>query len=111
MFNTSKKIKAMSTENTQSLDFNGLEQGKDKQFKAQLVKVYNVFKEKPMTMLEADFVSGVMRSNICWYIDELIEQGRIAMIRKRKCTITGRIVKEFTANPELFPKSNQLKLF
>jgi hypothetical protein len=101
----------MSTGNTQSLDFNGLEQSKNTKFQAQLTKVYNAFKEKPMTMLEADLISGIMRSNICWYIDDLIEQGRIAMVRKRKCTITGRIVKEFTSNPDLFPKSNQLSLF
>lgn len=86
-------------------------QGKNKDFKAQLIKVYNAFKVKPMTMLEADYQTGIMRSNICWYIDDLLEQGSIAMIKKRKCSITGRLVKEFTSNPDLFPKSNQLKLF
>lgn len=101
----------MSIENTNSLNPNGNGQGKNTKFQAQLTKVYNAFKEKPMTMLEADYISGIMRSNICWYIDDLIEQGRIAMIRKRKCTITGRIVKEFTANPDLFPQSNQLSFF
>lgn len=85
---------------------------KDKQFKVQLVTVYNALLIKPMTMKEVDVYTGIMRENICRYIDTLIEQGRIAMTKKRKCTITGHNhVMEFTANPELFPKSNQLELF
>lgn len=87
-------------------------QGQDKEFKAQLIKVYNAFRSKPMTMLEADKETGVMRSNICWYVDTLLEQGRIALLKKRKCTVTGYpYVNEYTANPDLFPKSNQYKLF
>jgi len=96
----------------QSLDFNKLEQGADKQFKAQLQRVYVALKEKPMTMKETDIYTGVMRENICRYIDTLFEQGKIAIVRKRKCTITGYPnVNEYTANPLLFPKSNQLKMF
>lgn len=102
----------MSTDNTQSLDFNGLEQGKDKQFKAQLQRVYLALKESPMTMKEVDIYTGVMRENICRYIDTLFEQGKIAILRKRKCTVTGYpYVNEYTADPDLFPKSNQLKMF
>lgn len=81
-------------------------QNKDKQLK----KVYEAFKV-PRTMLEADKVCGVMRSNICWHIDYLREQGRIAVTKRRKCTITGRLAQEFTSDADLFPKSNQLKLF
>ena len=84
---------------------------KDSDFKIQYLKVLNAFKLKPMTMLEADVYTGVMRSNICCYIDDLLEQGRISLIRKRKCSITGFIAGEYTANPTLFPKSNQLKMF
>ena len=80
---------------------------KDKQLK----QVYEAFKAIPMTMLEADKFSGIMRSNICWHINSLKEQGRIAVTKKRKCAISGRLAKEFTSNPDLFPKSNQLKLF
>ena len=87
-------------------------QGQDTIFKVQLLKVYNAFKVKPMTMKEADVFTGVMRENICRYVDTLLEQGRIAVIRKRKCRVTGYpYVNEYTADPELFPKSNQLKLF
>lgn len=90
----------------------GLRQGQDKIFKAQLLKIYNAFKVRPMTMKEADVFTGIMRENICRHVDTLLEQGRIAVIRKRRCTITGHpYVNEYTSDPNLFPKSNQLKLF
>ena len=89
-----------------------LRQGQDKEFKAQLLRVYKAFEEKPRTMKEADVFTGVMRENICRYVDILLEQGRIALLRKRKCTITGYpYVNEYTGDPDLFPRSNQLELF
>ncbi|MDA0177205.1 hypothetical protein OOZ35_06845 [Mesoflavibacter profundi] len=102
----------MSTQSKQSLNSFGREQGKNKQFTAQLKRVYNALMQKPMTMKEVDIYTGVMRENICRYIDTLIEQNKIAIIRKRKCSITGYpYVNEYTANSSLFPKSNQLKMF
>jgi hypothetical protein len=85
-------------------------QCKDNDFKVQLVKVYNAFKDKPMTMLEADYYTGIMRSNICWHIEYLKEQGIIALIQKRKCSVTGFEAGEYTTNPNLFPKPNQAQL-
>lgn len=102
----------MSTTNTHSLENNEFNQGKDKHFKVQLQRVYYALKEKPMTMKETDVYTGVMRENICRYIDILFEQGKIAITRKRKCTITNYpYVNEYTTNPDLFPKNNQLELF
>jgi hypothetical protein len=102
----------MRTSDTQSLEIKIFEQAKDKQFKAQLQRVYHALNERPMTMKETDVYTGVMRENICRYIDTLFEQGKIAILRKRKCTITGYpYVNEYTTNPEFFPKSNQLKMF
>lgn len=100
----------MSTRDTQSLkDF---KQAKDNHFKAQIRRVYEALKYKPMTMKETDVYTGVMRENICRYIDTLFEQGKVAIIRKRKCNVTGfPYVNEYTTNPDLFPKSNQLKMF
>lgn len=78
----------------------------------QLKKVYSAFKAKPLTMKEADVSTGVMRENICRYVRTLLSEGKIAVRRKRKCKITGYpLVKEYTGNPDLFPKSNQLEMF
>lgn len=96
----------MSTTNTQSLYSNN--QGKYNQLKT----VLKVLKDKPMTMKEIDFSTGIMRENICRYVNTLLEQGKIAIIKKRKCNITKhRFVNEYTADQNLFPKDNQLKLF
>lgn len=101
----------MSTATTHRL-IKDFKQGKDKEFIAQLNKVYESLKIKPMTMKEVDVFTGVMRENICRYIDDLLTQGKIAKIKKRKCSITGYpYVNEYTANPDLFPKSNQLTIF
>lgn len=102
----------MSTRDTQSLDFNSDEQGKNKKYKAQLQRVYKALLDKPMTMKELDAHTGVMRENICRYISTLLEHNKVAIIRQRKCTVTRfSRVNEYTANPDLFPKSNQLKMF
>lgn len=87
-------------------------QGKDKYFKAQLRRVLDALREKPMTMKEADIYTGIMRENICRYVSDLLESELIAVRKKRRCSITGYPeVNEYTGNPDLFPKSNQLKLF
>ena len=97
---------------TQRLKSFGIGQSEDTRFKAQLQRVLEALRQKPMTMKEVDVYTGVMRENICRYIDTLTEQNRIAILQKRKCSITGRNkVNEYTANPLLFPKSNQLKMF
>lgn len=87
-------------------------QGKNKHFQDQLSKVYKAFKAKPLTMKEADVQTNVMRENICRYVKRLVQEGKIAVRRKRKCKVTGYpYVNEYTGNPDLFPKTDQLKLF
>ncbi len=83
-----------------------------KKINTQLNRVYQTLKEEPLTMKETDVKSGIMRESICRYISTLLKQDRIAIIRKRKCTVTGHNnVNEYTADPNLFPVSNQLNLF
>ena len=95
-----------------SLNPNDNGRGKDKQFQVQLQRVYKALLVNPMTMKEVDVKTGVMRENICRHINTLNDQNKIAIIRQRKCSITGfSRVNEYTANPDLFPKSNQLKMF
>ena len=102
----------MRSTNSQSLNSFSVSESKDNKFRAQLKKVYQAFKEKPMTMKEADVYTGVMRENICRYVNTLINQERIALRKKRRCNITGfPNVNEYTGDPSLFPQSNQLKMF
>ena len=102
----------MSTRDTQSLIPTGDGQGKYSNYTAQLLKVYKGLQQKPMTMKEADVCTGVMRESICSHIATLLKYGKIAVIRKRKCSITGYPhVNEYTADKSLYPQSNQLKMF
>jgi len=102
----------MSSNDTQRLNPNYNGQGKNNEFKAQLQRVYKALLVNPMTMKEVDVKTGVMRENICRYISTLLEQNKIAIVRQRKCIITkSNNVNEYTANPDLFPKSNQYKMF
>jgi len=85
---------------------------KDRQNLTHFERVYEALKAKPMTMLEAGKETGVMRSSICYYIGKLKAENKIAVRKMRKCSITGYSkVQELTTNPDLFPQSNQLKMF
>lgn len=44
-------------------------------------------------------------------VSDWLKQGKAAIIGKVKCERSGRWVEKVTTNPDLFPKSNQLKLF
>jgi len=78
----------------------------------QLNIVFNAFFESPKTMQEVSTETGIMRSNICYYVRDFRNQNKIALVGYRKCKVTnyGK-VGTYTTNPDLFPVSNQLKLF
>lgn len=82
-----------------------------KHFDKQLIRVFNSLLESPKTMWEASVNSGVVRANVCRHVATLRKQKRVAVIRKRPCKISGHLAGELTANPELFPRENQLNLF
>lgn len=82
------------------------------QAKNQMKKVFNAFFESPKTMLEVDAETNIERANICRYVGTLKLENRIALIGFRKCKVTGHNhVGTYTTNPEMFPKSNQYKMF
>lgn len=78
----------------------------------QISIVFKAFFESPKTMKEVDKETGIMRENICRYIRYFRQQKQIALVGYRKCKVTGNgKVGTYTTNPDLFPVSNQLKLF
>ncbi len=86
-------------------------QSKDKYNKTQLQKVFKAFYSHPQTMLMADNETGVRRENICRYVAKLKKADLICEIKKSKCEISNYTAGYYTTNPDLFIKSNQLKLF
>jgi hypothetical protein len=78
----------------------------------QLQVVFRAFYEKPRTMKEVFNRTGILREFICWYCRQLRNTGRLYFIKKRKCSITGEWVKEFTTNEKFVPEcTKQYKLF
>ena len=78
------------------------DQGKDKHFKAQMKRVLAAFMSKPSTMLMVERETGVMRSNITWFIREWRLCNKIFLLEYGTCPITKkRGVGFYTANPEM----------
>jgi hypothetical protein len=88
-------------------------QDKDNHFASQYKTVYESFKERPKTMLEASIETGVLRANICRYIAEMKGEGQIQVIRKGYCPYTHFVAGFYSTDEALFatPKVTQLSLF
>jgi hypothetical protein len=104
----------MSTTNTQSLDFNGLEQSK--YTKNDYAKeLYDLLYNKPLSRRMVATELGYIDQTymVTQFIYDWIKQGKAMVIGGIKCSRSGRIVEAVTTNPELFPKSNnnQLTMF
>jgi hypothetical protein len=87
-------------------------QHKDKQFEGQMKRVFAAFYSQPKTMLMVERETGIMRPNICRYVSRWKKLGSIKIVSLCICPISKRGgVQRLTTNPELFPTSNQIKLF
>ena len=76
---------------------------KDNQFQAQMKRVFSALYRQPKTMLMVEVETGIMRSNICWYVREWQQENRIKVVRKGICPISKHRAGFYTTNPELFP--------
>ena len=101
----------MSTSNTQSLDFNGLEQGKVKQIQNQKKTIFEYLKLHTATASMTAEATGIPQKSICRYKRDLEKRGLLFEVRKGFCELTKFRAWYLTTNPELFPRSNQLELF
>jgi hypothetical protein len=102
----------MSTSDTHSLDFNSLEQSKDKQKKYVKLLYKELFDSAVSRRMAATNIGYTDQTYmVTQYINDWIKQGKAAVIGHIKCSRSGRFVERVTTNPDLFPKSNQLNLF
>jgi len=102
----------MSIIDTNNLIPNDNGKGSEQHNEIQRKKIFEALKVKPMTMKEIERFTGIQRSNVCWRLAPLRESEIVKHTRNRKCTISLESgVMEFTANQDLFPEDNQLKLF
>ena len=101
----------MSTTNTHSQSFQGLEQGKVKQFQNQKKNIFQYLKQNTATASMVTEATGVPQKSICRYKRDLEKQGLLYEVVKKHCKFTGFRAWYLTTNTELFPKSNQLTMF
>lgn len=66
---------------------------------------------RPMTMRECEEETQVRRDNITRYVANLFDSGKIQMVRKGTCPITGHVAGFYTTNKELFIKQKQLSFW
>ena len=101
----------MSTANTQSLKLNGNSQGKYKHFNSQLKTIFEYLKQNTATASMVTEATGIPQKCICRHKRDLEKQGLLYEVIKTYCKETGFKAWYLTTNPNLFPKSNQLKMF
>ena len=101
----------MSSTNTQSLINDNFRQGEVKHFKNQLQTIFEFLKENTATASMVTEYTGVPQKSICRYKRDLEKQGLLYEVEKKLCKITGFRAWYITTNPDLFPKSNQVKMF
>jgi len=86
-------------------------QSKGNKYYTQYLRTYKVFYQNPCTMKELEIKTGIDRANICRYVGKMRKLDIISVYKKAYCSITKRLVNQYTTNPDLKPLSNQLTLF
>lgn len=84
---------------------------KFKLFKSQLKTIFEYLKENTATASMVTKATGIPQKCICRYKRDLEKQGLLYEVVKAYCKETGFKAWYLTTNPDLFPKSNQLKMF
>jgi len=101
----------MSTRDTQSLNPDADGQGKFKHFQTQKKTIFEYLRQTTATASMVSDVTGVPQKSICRYKRDLEKQGLLFETEKKFCKLTGFRAWYLSTNPDLFPKSNQLKMF
>lgn len=81
------------------------------QTNTQKQKVYTYLLTNIATASMVEKATGVPQKSICRYKRVLELQGLLCEVSKKHCILTGFKASYLTTNPDLFPKSNQLKMF
>jgi hypothetical protein len=92
---------AMSTTNTHSQSFNGLEQGKDNLFIAQKKTVYDYLKRNTATASMVSEATGVTQKNLTRYKRNLEQEGFLKVLFKSQCKLTGFMASYLTTNESI----------
>lgn len=93
----------MENKTTNSPNFLHKGKAKDKQYQAQMKRVFAALYRQPKTMLMVSVETGILRANICRYVAEWEKRNCIKVVRKGICLISKHRAGFYTTNPEYFP--------
>ncbi len=85
--------------------------GKVRQTSNQKKTIFEYLKLHVATASMVTEATGVPQKSICRYKRDLEKRGLLCEISKKHCEITGFRAWYLTTNADLFPMSNQLKMF
>ena len=83
-------------------------QGKDKHFQTQMKQVFLAFYKEPKTMLMVSLETGILRANICRYIDIWQKRSCIVIVKKIHCKISKYRAGYYTTNAKEVVKLTKL---
>lgn len=80
-----------------------------------IIKIYDYFRYKTATTLDAALNTGILRNSITWYVKMLEDMGVLKAVFSAPDRHTGRVAKHYSSNPDewkrlLKPKAIQLEL-
>ncbi len=85
-------------------------QGKKKNYTKELYQLlYKKPRSRRMVAIDLGFTDQTFM--VTQLIYDWIKQGRASVVGGIKCSRSNRYVEAITTNPDLFPKSNQYKMF
>ena len=87
----------------------GKDKGKDKNFEAQMKRVFQYLQEHTATASMISATTGIPQKNICRFKRDLEKAGKLYEIEKKLCKKTGFKAWYLTTNPDLFPIVEPLK--
>ena len=77
----------------------------------QLKTIFEYLQNHTATASMTAEATGIPQKSICRYKRDLEKRGLLCEVRKGFCELTKFRAWYLTTNPDLFPKSNQLKMF
>lgn len=99
-------------DNTHSLNGSfGSGHGKANNKGTQLKTIFLFLKEHTATATMTATATGVPQKSICRYKRDLEKRGLLFETERKLCKVTGFRAWYLTTNADLFPLSNQLKMF
>lgn len=94
----------MDGEDTQSLDFKSLKQGKPTKSNTQLKTIFEYLQNHTVTASMLAEATGIPQKSICRYKRDLERKELLCELEKKLCLQTNFKAWFLTTNPKLFPK-------